>query len=101
MFNYKDETYELKLNLKVVRQVEGALGKGIMAILRESGGMMSINDLIIIAGYGMYNSEGNRISPAQGMEIAEAFMIEKGYVELITVVIDTIDRDCPFFFPVD
>ena len=101
MITYKDNNYELKFNLKTVRQIEGVLNKGIMAALRESGGMLAINDLLTIAGYGMYNAEGNRISPNQGTEIAESFMVEKGYAELVSIVVDTLERDCPFFFRVD
>ena len=101
MFTYDDKNYELKLNLKTVKQIEAVLGKGIMAALQETRGMLAINDLVVIAGYGMYNDEGNRIAPAQGMDIAEGFMTERGYAELVAMVVSVIERDCPFFFQVD
>lgn len=98
MLTHDDKNYEIKLNLRVIKQIEGVLEKGIMAVLRESNGMLSINDLTTIAGYGLYNEDGNRISPAQGIDIAEQFLIEKGYAELITLVVEALERDCPFFF---
>lgn len=99
--NFKGESYEIKLNLKAIKQIESVLGRGIVAIIRESGGMLSVNDLLTIAGYAMYNADGNRVSPKQGQEIAEAYLMEHGYASLVTVVVEAIERDCPFFFQVD
>lgn len=98
---YNGENYEIKLNIKTIKQIEQALGKGIISIIQASNGMLSIAELTTIAGYGMHNSAGNRISPVQGVEIAEAYLMEHGYAELITIVIKAIERDCPFFFQAD
>lgn len=101
MLNINGKNYEIKLTIKTIKQIETVLNKGLMAILKETGGMFSITELTTITGYGLYNEEGNRISPVQGMELAEEFLLEKGYAELIGEVVKVLERDCPFFFQVD
>lgn len=101
MIEINDKKYEIKLNLKAVKQIETVLNKGLMAILKDTGGMLSIDQLITIAGYGLFNEDGNKVSPTQGTELAEEFLLHKGYAELINEVVKALERDCPFFFQVD
>lgn len=101
MIEVDGKNYELKYNMKTIEQIEAATGKPLVANIRESNGLLGLSDLKIYFSLALFNDEGKRVSPAQGIKIAEEIMISSGYSKLVDTVIVAIERDCPFLFQVD
>ncbi|NBI08246.1 hypothetical protein [Senegalia massiliensis] len=97
MFEVDGKHYELKYKIKTIEQIETVLKESLVATMRKTEGILSISTLKVCFGFALFNSEGNKVSPQQGMEIAER-LIEEDYMKLNQAVVTTIDRDCPFLF---
>lgn len=101
MFEINGVIHELKYNIKTIERIEVALGKSIIALLSESGGMLSMGHLKLCFAMALFNEDGNRVGQVQGLEIAEKLIITEGYRKVNEAVVVAIDRDCPFLFQVD
>lgn len=101
MLEINGNMYDLRYTIKRLEMIEKVTGKGTMSCLVQANGMLSIFELKNYLGYGLINDKGNYISPQQGIEYAEALIQSEGYERVITVVLESLQRDCSFLFPKD
>ena len=93
-----DKNYELKYNEQVIETIETITGKGFMEILIDKKPVLSLADLKQYIANALYAEDGGKVPQVQGVKIYEALLHSKGYMFLNMLVIETIQRDCPFFF---
>ena len=99
MIEYGKKKYELKYNLKRVEMIENAVGMPTMAELANHKGMLGITALKTYFAYGLKEEGADAfVAPKIGMEIAEKLIESEGYLKVNGSVIETLERDCPFFF---
>lgn len=99
MIEINGKKYVLKYNLKRVEMIENTVSMPIMAELANHKGMLSITALKTYFGYGLKEDGSDAfVAPKIGMEIAEKLIESEGYVKVNGLVIEAIERDCPFFF---
>ena len=102
MIEHQGERYELKFNLKRIEMIEGVTNMPTLADIRRTGGMLSVASLKTYIAYGIKKEGADTfLAPQRGMEIAEALIERKGYANVCGLVIETLERDCPFFFRAD
>ena len=100
MFEIDGKMYELKYNIKTIEQIEAVTGDGIVSAIRKNDGILSVTNLKAYFGFALYNADGNRVSPQQGVEMAVSVMENEGFIKANQMVVTAIDRDCPFLFKV-
>lgn len=93
-----DKNYSLKYNEQVIETIEAITGKGFMEILVDKKPVLTLADLKQYISNALYSEEGGKIPQIQGVKIYEALLHSKGYMFLNMLVIESIQRDCPFFF---
>lgn len=101
MLTINGEEYELKYTIKRLDMIESTTGKSLMAELSSNNGMLSLLMLKIVVGYGIKKIDGGHMSPQHGMELAEKLLVDLGYAKLVAIVVENLERDCPFLFQVD
>lgn len=101
MFEINGAMHELKYNIKTIEKIETTIGKSIMALLSENGGMLSISNLKICFALALFNEDEKRVGQVQGLSIAEKLIETEGYSRVNEAVVVAIDRDCPFLFQVN
>lgn len=98
MFTVKDREYYIKYNIRTLEKIENILDNSMMSKLASNSGMLSIPDLKIIIGNAIFNDEGHKISPQQGMDMVMGLIEENGYLAINKLVADTLQKDLPFLF---
>lgn len=99
MFEIEGKKYVLKYNLKRVEMIENAVGMPTMAELQIHRGMFGITTLKSYFAYGLKEEGADTFVPVKkGMEMAEAMIKSEGYVDVNAAVLESLERDCPFFF---
>lgn len=93
-----EKKYTLKYNEQVIETIEMITGKSFMEILIDKKPVLSLADLKQYISNALYSEEGGKIPQVQGAQIYKALLNSKGYMYLNMLVIETIQRDCPFFF---
>lgn len=93
--------YTLKYSMKRIEMIENATGKPVMAGLQKDKGMLSITDLKIYLAFGMIDNEGIFIPIKKGQEYAHELIETAGYLTINMLVLEAVQRDCPFFFRAD
>jgi|SRR5699024_5303831 len=101
MIEVNGKTYELKYNMRTIEQIEAVTKESLVASVRKTEGFLSIQELKIYFGFALFNDSGNRVSPQQGMNIAETLIKSEGYMKVNQMVMGAIEKDCPFLFQVD
>lgn len=102
MFKIEENDYELKYDLKRIELIEQATGTSMMSAIASTRGMMGILQLKNCFCYGLKSAGSDTF--VQGKKAAELFekaLTEHGYAGVVEIVIDAIQRDCPFFFQAD
>ena len=99
MIEFNDKSYVLKYNINRIEMIENATGKPILAEFSQNRGMLSISSLKSYFAYGL-KEEGSDIFVAtkKAMEIAGQLIEAEGYAAVCGLVVEAIERDCPFFF---
>lgn len=99
VIEYDEKRYELKYNQKRIEMIEAATNMPTMADLRRTGGMLGLASLKAYIAYGI-KEEGADVflPPKKGMEIASSMIETNGYASVCGVVLEALERDCPFFF---
>ncbi len=100
MFEIDGKTYNLKYNMRTIEQIETVTGKSLVAMIKETEGLLSLSMIKVYFGMALYNEDGKKVGQEQGFEMAEALMIEEGYSKVAEAIVVAIDRDCPFLFQV-
>ncbi len=96
-----DKQYNLKLSETAIEVVEKMTGKPVMAQLAQSDGFLSLNFLRQCFAQGTHATEGGKLPPDHALKIFEAVLKDKGYAFVNMLIVNAIQRDCPFFFQVD
>lgn len=99
MIEYGEKTYELKYGLKRVELIETATGSPMMAELSKNSAMLGLSALKTYFAYGLKEEGVDAfVPPKEGMEIAESLIENEGYIVVCGMVLEALERDCPFFF---
>ena len=102
MIEYNGKEYELKYNLKRVAVIENATGEGLMSLLVKNKGFLSIQHLMTYFSLALKEVGADAfVKPKEGKEMAEALIESEGYEMVNLLVIEALQRDCPFFFQGD
>ncbi len=99
MIEYGNKKYVLKYNMKRIEMIESVTSMPTLAGLRRTGGMFGLADLKAYITYGI-KEEGADVflKPREAAELAESLIEENGYAEVCAIVLEALERDCPFFF---
>lgn len=98
MITVNGKEYDLKFNIARVQLIEKACGAGVMETLVRSNGMMPLQLLLSCVAFGLLGEDGIYIAVKHGMEHAQRMVEEQGYQAVDMMVVDALQRDCPFFF---
>lgn len=99
MFEVNGNRYELKYSLKRIELIENAVGMPTMAELNAHQGLFGITALKSYFAYGLKEEGADAfVPPKKGMEIAEELIETEGYMAVNGAVLESLERDCPFFF---
>ena len=100
MFEFEEKQYELKYNLKRVEMIEDVTGVPTLATMQRTG--MRISHLKVYLGYGLKEAGSDAfVAPKKALDLAEQMIEEMGFASATSLVIETLQRDCPFFFRAD
>lgn len=96
---YNGKNYELKYNMKRIEMIEAATNMPTLAELKHTGGMLSLTSLKIYFSYGLKEAGSDSFLKAkESMEICEQLIQSAGYAAVCGFVLESLERDCPFFF---
>lgn len=102
MFQIGEKSYELKYGIGRVKLIESAAGSPVMSALANSKGMLSLSMLENCFSYGLKESGSDiYVPPKAARECFEQYLTENGYANTVTLVLENLERDCPFFFQAD
>lgn len=100
MLEINGSKYELKYNIKRIEMIEAATGKPVLAEIRRTDGMLGIASLKAYFAYGLKEEGADTfVAPKKGMEMCEQLIEEENYAEVCGIILEALQRDCPFFFP--
>lgn len=100
MIEYDGKKYTLKYNMKRIEMIESVTEMPTFAEIKRTGGFLGITPLKAYIAYGIKEEgEDTFLKPKKGMEIAESIIESNGYHEVCAMVLEALERDCPFFFP--
>src|SRR5699024_11670185 len=96
---FNSKTDVLKYSIQRIEMIDNATGKPILAEFSQNRCMLSISSLKSYFAYGL-KEEGSDIFVAtkKAMEIAGQLIEAEGYAAVCGLVVEAIERDCPFFF---
>lgn len=98
MMTINGKQYDFKFSIARVQMIEKACGAGLMETLVRSNGMLPVQMLLSCVAFGLLGEDGIYIAAKHGMEQAERMVEERGYQTVDMLVVDALQRDCPFFF---
>ena len=98
MIEVNGKKYVLKYNLKRIEMIEASTNMPTMAELQRTRGYLGIASLKTYFAYGL-KEEGADIfvKPKEGIEICEELIESSGYEKVCGEVLESLQRDCPFF----
>ncbi len=100
-FEVNGKEYELKFNMKRIEMIEQVTEMPTMAALRKFSGMLSLQQLSTYFAYAVKEVGSDLfVKPKEGLEMAEALIESEGYMDVCGLVLESLERDCPFFFQV-
>lgn len=93
------ETYEFRFTPRRIEVIEKALGVSLMAALRDSMAMLSLEQFKVLFVYGLKKVEGPYLSNMKFAEDAFYELLEStSYQYVGGMIVKALERDCPFFF---
>lgn len=99
MIEIDGKRYVLKYNMDRVEMIENSVGAPTLAELYDKKGMLSLAALKSYLAYGLKEEGSDTFVPIkQGMEMAKALIQDEGYARTCGIVLEALERDCPFFF---
>ncbi|MBU9728038.1 hypothetical protein [Diplocloster modestus] len=100
MIEIDGKEYELKYNLRRVELIENTTEEPLMALLRKNKGYLSLQNLKVCFSFGLKEAGSDVFVPVKkGQEFAEKLIEDEGYDNVDMLVVEALQRDCPFFFP--
>lgn len=98
-FEFEGKQYELKFNMKRIEMIESVTDMPTMAALHKYQGMLALQALKVYFGYTVKEAGSDSfVAPKKGMEMAEILIESEGYADVCGLVLECLERDCPFFF---
>lgn len=102
MIEFNGNEYELRYPLGRIEIIETVTKESFMAVLTQSNMMLTIKQLRTYFSYGLRKVGGNgHLEPKKAMEIFDQVLPDIGYTNLLGMVLEAIQKDCPFFFQAD
>lgn len=99
MILYDNKEYELKYNMQRIELIESQTSMPTMAQISKTGGYFGLNDLKIYIMYALKEKGSDVFVMPKKAEKIAADTIENGnYANACAMVLEAIERDCPFFF---
>lgn len=99
MIQINDKEYVLKYNIGRINLIENATGSSFMVEIAKNNGMLSIAQLKTYFAYGLKEEGSDFFVPVKkAQEMAQALIESQGYIPVCGMVMEAIERDCPFFF---
>lgn len=99
MIEIEGKNYVLKYNISRIEMIENSTGKSVLANIRANSGMLSITSLKHYFAYGLKEEGSDVFYPTKkALDIAEQLILRDGYTAVCGVVMEALERDCPFFF---
>lgn len=99
MIEYNGKTYELKYNQKRIEMIEAVSNMPTMAELRRTQGYLGLTSLKTYFAYGLKEEGADTFVPQKkGLEICTKLIESEGYEKVCGTVLESLERDCPFFF---
>lgn len=101
MFEINGKNYVLKYSIGRIEMIEKATGLSVLAELGKNQGMLGIASLKLYFAYGLKEEGAEVFVPTKkAAEMAEQLIQDEGYVRVCGLVVEALERDCPFFFQV-
>lgn len=102
MIEYNDKKYVLKYNLKRIEMIEAVTNMPTLAEIQRTRGLFGVMQLKTYFAYAL-KEEGSDlfVKPKEGMDICEELIKSEGYENVCGLVLESMQRDVPFFFPAD
>lgn len=99
MIEYDGKKFELKFNLGRLEMIEQQTEMPTLVQMRRTDGMLGIHELKIYFAYGLKEENADVFYPIKkGLEMCEKLIETKGYTYVVGLVLENLERDCPFFF---
>ena len=99
MIEIDGKNYVLKYNIGRIQMIENRTGKSVLADIRVNSGMLSIASLKVYFAYGLKEEGSDVFYPTKkALDIAEQLILRDGYTAVCGIVMEALERDCPFFF---
>ena len=101
MFEISGKNYVIKYSIGRIEMIEKATGLSVLAELGINQGMLGIASLKLYFAYGLKEDGSEIFVPTKkAAEMAEQLIQNEGYVRVCGLVVEALERDCPFFFQV-
>lgn len=99
MIEIDKKNYVLKYSIGRIELIENATGVPTLAEIGKNNGMFSIRALKTYFAYELKEDGAEVFVPTKkAMEIADALILSEGYPKVCGLVLEALERDCPFFF---
>lgn len=99
MIEYEGKNFELKFNIGRVELIEQQTEMPTLVQIQKTGGMLGLRELKIYFAYGLKEENADVFYPIKkGLEMCERLIEKKGYTFVVGLVLESLERDCPFFF---
>lgn len=100
MVEYNGKKYELKYNLKRIEMIESVTNMPTMAEIQRTRGYLGVAALKTYFAYALKEAGADVfVKVKEGMDICEALIETEGYENVCGLVLESMQRDVPFFFP--
>jgi hypothetical protein len=96
-FQLGGTAYEIKFIQKRIDLYEGQ-NKPIMATFMQNGGAFSRKELESLLSFGLKRLGGTYLLGRKSVKVAAAIIQQYGYVEVLTHIMEALERDCGFLF---
>lgn len=97
MIEYAGKDYELTYGLRRIEMIENAINAPVMTTIAHTRGLFRISDLRAFLVLGLKEQEGGYVANKLATEIADS-LIDASYSEACALVLEALERDCPFMF---
>lgn len=102
MIEFDGIKYTLRFSQRRIEMIESVTNMPTMAELNRTRGFLSLSSLKTYFAYALKIEDGEGyVNVKKGMDICAKLIDDMGYEEVCMIVLEALERDCPFFFPRD
>lgn len=99
MIEYDGKSFVLKFNIGRVELIEQQTNMPTLVQMKRTEGMLGLHELKTYFAYGLKEENSDVFYPIKkGYEICEKLIETLGYTAVVGMVLEALERDCPFFF---